>query len=35
MTQFYPKASGSLFIFFYDLQGYGGDILTHHLENNM
>jgi hypothetical protein len=29
MTQLYPLAPGSLFIAFYDSQGYGGGILTH------
>jgi hypothetical protein len=28
MAQFYPQASGSLFVAFYDTQGYGGGILT-------
>jgi hypothetical protein len=29
VAQLYPQAPGSLFIAFYDLQGYGGGILTH------
>jgi hypothetical protein len=29
VAQLYSKAPGSLFIAFYDSQGYGGDILTH------
>jgi hypothetical protein len=28
VAQFYPQAPGSLFVAFYDSQGYGGDILT-------
>jgi hypothetical protein len=28
MAQFYPQAPGSLFVAFYDSQGYDGDILT-------
>jgi hypothetical protein len=27
-TQLYPQTLGSLFVAFYDLQGYGGGILT-------
>jgi hypothetical protein len=29
MTQLYTQKPGSLFIVFYDIQGYGGGILTH------
>jgi hypothetical protein len=28
-TQLYPQARGFLFVAFYDLQGYGGGIVTH------
>jgi hypothetical protein len=28
VAQLYPKAPGSLFVAFYDSQGYGGDIVT-------
>jgi hypothetical protein len=28
VVQLYPQAPGSLFITFYDFQGYGGGILT-------
>jgi hypothetical protein len=28
VAQLYPQASGSFFVAFYDLQGYGGGILT-------
>jgi hypothetical protein len=28
VAQLYPQAPGSLFVAFYDLQGYGGGILT-------
>jgi hypothetical protein len=28
VTQLYPQAPGSIFIAFYDSQGYGGGILT-------
>jgi hypothetical protein len=28
VAQLYPQAPGSLFISFYDSQGYGGDIIT-------
>jgi hypothetical protein len=34
MAQLYPHALGSLFVAFYDLQGYGGGILTYlHMVN--
>jgi hypothetical protein len=29
VAQLYPQARGSLFVAFYDSQGYGGGILTH------
>jgi hypothetical protein len=36
VAQLYPQAPGSLFIDFYDLQGYSGGILTClHMENNV
>jgi hypothetical protein len=29
VAQLYPQAPGSISVAFYDLQSYGGDILTH------
>jgi hypothetical protein len=29
VAQLHPQAPGSLFVAFYDSQGYGGGILTH------
>jgi hypothetical protein len=34
MVQLHPQAPGSLSVALYDLQGYGGGILTHLLTGN-